>query len=171
MTHTKHRMMTIALAVSVSLSMAPSALAARGGSERLTGDWGGAVPCVPTAVDTSSNQVSCVGSTTWAGSLTGQTHYTFDGTTDLVTGAGEGTIDETFVGWDEQGRVGTLRFSETIASVPSGIPNTGYVRIEARVVDGSGGFEGARGRLVFVGTVSTVGAIGTYSGRISLGAT
>lgn len=124
--------------------------------ERLVGRWVGAVPCVPTAIPSVTGSTTCAGSTTWIGGLTGQTHYTYRGTVDLVTGAGRGSIDETFVGRDQAGRVGTLRFAETVVALPTGIPDTGSVSIDAVLVDGTGDFAGAAGRLSFNGLINVI---------------
>jgi hypothetical protein len=149
--------------------MAPPALASNTRGEVVAGQWGGAVPCVPTSADPTTGETTCLGSTTWIGGLTGQTHYVFTGTLDLTTGAGSGKIDETFIGRDADGRTGTLRFTETIASKPTGLPATGSVVIDAKVVEATGDFAGTRGELVFEGTVNAVaGDLGTYSGTLKI---
>jgi len=167
------RIGTRRLAVTALLSClagtAPPALAGNPRGEIVSGQWGGAVPCVPTSADPTTGATTCLGSTTWVGGLTGQTHYVFTGTLDLTTGAGSGEIDETFIGRDADGRVGTLRFTETIVSKPSGLPATGSVVIDAQVVAATGAFGGARGELRFEGTVNVVaGDFGTYSGTLKI---
>lgn len=165
--HGTRRLAAVAVLVGLTL-MATQAFASGPRREVVTGHWGGAVPCVPTSADPTTGATTCLGSTTWIGGLTGQTHYVFTGTLDLTTGAGSGTIDETFLGRDAHGRTGTLRFAETIVSKPTGLPATGSVLIDAKVVQATGDFTGTRGELVFKGTVNAVaGDLGTYSGTLN----
>lgn len=156
-----------AVAVALLALLAPPA-SAKSQDEPVTGRWVGLVPCVITSIDLATGHTTCTGSTTWAGTWTGVTHYTLDGTYDPVTGAAEATLDETFVGRDDHGRIGTLRFAETLVGTPTGIPDTNTVHIDARIIDGTGDFTGARGDVVFDGITSLAGAEGTFTGHWSL---
>jgi hypothetical protein len=102
------------------------------------------------------------------GTWTGVTHYTLDGIFDPVTGAGEATLDETFIGRDDHGRIGTMRFAEKLVGIPTGIPDTNTVRIDVRVVGATGGFSGAHGHVVFDGLTNLAGGEGTFTGHWKL---
>ncbi len=164
MTSTRARI-TAAAAVALLALLAPPA-SAKSGDEVVNGRWVGLVPCVPTTPESvTSDHVTCTGSTTWAGTWTGVTNYTIDGTFDLLTGAADATVDETFVGRDDQGRIGTLRFAEKLVGTPTGIPDTMALHIDACIVDATGDFAGASGHVEFDGVANLAGGEGTFSGR------
>jgi hypothetical protein len=102
------------------------------------------------------------------GTWTGVTHYTLDGVFDPVTGAAEATLDETFIGRDDHGRIGTMRFAEKLVGIPTGIPDTNSVRIDVRVVGATGDFSGARGHVVFDGLTNLAAGEGTFTGHWKL---
>ena len=164
MTSTRARI-TAAAAVAILAWLAPPA-SARSGDEAVHGHWVGLVPCVPTTPESvTSDHMTCTGSTTWTGTWTGVTNYTIDGTLDAVTGAADASIDETFVGRDDQGRIGTLHFTEKLVGTPTGIPDTSTMHIDACIVDATGDFLGATGHVVFDGVANLAGGAGTFSGN------
>lgn len=158
---------TAAIAIALLAVLAPRASAT---SDRdVEGRWVGLVPCVPTTPESvTTNHVTCTGSTTWAGTWTGVTSYTIDGTFDAFTGAADATVDETFVGRDDQGRVGTLRFAEHLVGTPTGIPDTQVLHIDACIIDATGDFAGASGRVSFDGVANLAGGTGTFDGTWKL---
>jgi hypothetical protein len=101
----------------------------------------------------------------WEGTWTGVAEYTFHGRVDAVTGAGSGTIDEVFTGRDRDGRLGTIRFAETATLTPTGVPDTFSLRLEMRIVKGTGDFANARGEAVAVGLGNAAFSEGTFSGQ------
>jgi hypothetical protein len=131
--------------------------------------WTEIVPCAPTSFEVSSNATTCIGSTLWTGTWTGVTTYTFDGEIDLITGAGHGTLDETFVGQDDTGRSGTLHLDETVVLVPTGVPDTAAISIDMTITGGTDDFAGARGHAVAVGIANLATGGGTFSGRWTCG--
>lgn len=146
---------------------APGALAAPR-THAVSGTWQEVVPVsmtsyTPSAGDPLNGQYQGVGSTLWQGTWTGVTHYTMQGTANLVTGAGSGTLQETFVGRSTDGGTGTLDFSESYT-----VAVDGTISIQARIVGGTGDFAGARGSVDFLGHQYGVATgNGTYSGRWS----
>ncbi len=162
---TRMRLELAAGAAVVGLGLFASPASAHNRGEPVDGRWFGVVPCVATTVDPASTHTVCTGSSTWDGTWTGVTRYAYDGTLDVVAGAGQGTIDETFTGRDADGRTGMMRFAEMVVLTPTGIPDTASVRIDATIVGGTGGFRTARGRVVFTGVVNLAGGAGTFSGR------
>ena len=164
MTSTRVRLTAGVAAALLALLASPASANSR--DEAVNGQFVGLVPCVVTTTESvTSDHTTCVGSTTWVGTWTGVTHYTVYGTYDLFTAAADMTIDETFVGRDDQGRIGTLCFAETLVGTPTGIPNTGNIHIEARIVDATGDFAGASGHAVFDGVMSgAAGGGGAFSG-------
>ncbi len=162
------RVRFIAAAAVALLALLALPASAKSRYEPVNGRWVGAVPCVMTSLDPATGHTTCTGSTTWVGTWTGVTHYTLDGTYDPVTGAAEATLDETFVGRDEHGRIGTMRFAERLIGTPTGIPDTNTIRIDADIIDGTGGFTGARGHVVFDGITNLAGGEGTFTGNWTL---
>jgi hypothetical protein len=115
----------------------------------------------PSATDPTTGSYEGVGSTLWQGTWTGLTHYAIQGTANLVTGAGSGSLTETFVGRSSDGRRGTIRLGETYV-----LDAAGHLRIRARVTDATGQFIGGRGSMTFDGTmVGIATGSGTYRGR------
>jgi hypothetical protein len=135
-------------------------------SKYLAGQWQTIVPVLvtnymPSASTVTTGTYSGVGSTSWRGDFTGVTEYTIQGTVDLVTGAGKGTLQETFAGRSADGAVGTLVFKETYIVNESSI-----ISIRARIVKGAGDFAGAHGWMRFEGQLqSVVAGHGIFWGR------
>lgn len=136
--------------------------------EAVSGTWQTIVPVViasyqPSSPDPTTGTYQGADSTLWQGTWTGVTHYAIRGTANLVSGAGSGTLQETFAGRSSGDGNGTLSFDETYT-----LDAAGHIVIEARIVDATGDFTGARGRLTFDGTeVGAVTGSGTYRGRWS----
>ena len=128
MTSTRVRIAAAAAVALLALFTPPASANSR--DEGVRGRWVGLVPCVITSFDPGTGHTTCTGSTSWVGTWTGVTNYTIDGTFDPLTGAAAATVDETFVGRDDQGRVGTLRFTEKLVSTPTGVPGTGAMHID-----------------------------------------
>jgi hypothetical protein len=132
---------------------------------QIAGRWNGLVSCALTSYDPITHHFVCQGSTLWTGALEGVTYYTISGTINLLTSDSSGTIDEDFVG-QGLGRTGTLHFAETFTLDGK----TSHIRIDATVVDGTRGFGGTTGHLVFVGTeISAADGYGTYAGTLAVG--
>ena len=131
----------------------------------VAGRWQTVVPVVITSYHPSPNDLiegtyQGVGSTAWLGTWNGVTHYTIQGKANLVTGAGSGTIDETFYGCHSERMCGTIGFVEDYA-----LDAAGHITIRARIVDATSGFAGAKGVVEFTGTeTSLVGGSGSYTG-------
>lgn len=158
-----------ALACLALSSLAPDALAAPR-AHPVSGTWQEIVPVsmtsyTPSAGDPLTGHYQGVGSTLWQGTWTGVTHYTMTGTANLVSGAGSGTLQETFAGRASDGGTGTLDFAESYTIAPDG-----SLSIQARIVGGTGDFAGAHGSVTFLGHQYGVATgNGTYSGRWSHG--
>ena len=115
--------------------------------------------CVFTNYDPVTGAFQCTSSTTWTGVWTGVTHVEAEGTFD-VTGSGSGTVEETFIGRASDGSAGTLRFTEPwVADGPSLT-----IHIDARIVEGTGDWVGATGRVSFDGTIASGSGFGGYVG-------
>jgi hypothetical protein len=149
---------------SAAADSAPTAQSVAQGQQRVEARWLGLVPCIITAYNPATNYTRCTGSTAWIGTWTGVTHYVFRGKLDAVTFTGHGKIQERFFGADSHGRVGTMRFEETITAVPSRIPATGLIRIDVKMVGATGGFRGATGHVLFTGLANAAIAFGTFHG-------
>ncbi|HEX2038401.1 MAG TPA: hypothetical protein VHF47_01580 [Acidimicrobiales bacterium] len=156
------RAATIAAALLTALSLAVPASA--GGTydanrQVVRGGW-----VSPTCVFTDYNPVTgafrCTSSTTWTGTWTGATVVEGEGTFDVMTGSGSGTIEETFVGRAADGTTGTLQFTE--AWVADGPSLT--IHIDGRIVAGTGDWIGATGRVSFDGTMASGSGFGGYVG-------
>lgn len=134
----------------------------------VSGTWQTVVPVVltsykPSSPDPTTGTFSGVGSTLWQGTWTGLTHYKISGTANLITGAGSGTIQETFTGRSSDGRIGTMSFAETYS-----LDTTGQLSIQATITNATGELAGEHGVVAFTG--KELGAIvgnGTYSGHWS----
>lgn len=164
--HTRHALLVVLL-VLTTLGASPAWAGATPDHGDVAGSFVSTIPCIPTAWDASTGHTTCVGSSTWTGSLTGVSTYTVEADVDPVTGAGSGTIVETFTGRDTSGRVGTLHFSESFSLWATGIPDVGAMAITARV-DGAGGdFAGTRGTIRFFGTNTLACNAGGYEGRLT----
>ena len=132
---------------------------------QVSGRWNGLVSCALTAYDPITHHFTCDGSTLWTGALEGVTYYTVTGTVNLLTSDSSGTIDEDFVG-KGLGRTGSLHFTETFTLDGK----TSRIHIDATAVDGTRGFSGTTGHLVFVGTeISAADGYGTYAGTLAVG--
>lgn len=165
------RLLALFALIATASCAIPAALADSGGQQdTVTGSFVSPLPCIPTSANPARNQIDCAGSSTWLGSLSGVTLYRATTTYDLISGAGTGTIAETFDGRSADGRSGTLTFAETVTSTPTGVPDTGTLYLVADVVGGSGGFARARGSILFVGTVNGAQTSGGYHGWLELGA-
>lgn len=116
--------------------------------------------CVFTNYDRVTGAFRCTSSTSWTGVWTGVTRVEGEGTVDVVTGSGSGTIEETFVGRASDGTAGTLQFIETwVADGPSLT-----IHIDAHIVEGTGDWVGATGRVSFDGTMADGSGFGGYVG-------
>jgi hypothetical protein len=148
--------------VAVAIMAAVMSLPAHAAETRIDGGWIGLIPCALTNFDPTTGHFECEGSTLWDGALTGITTYHVDGTTDLATGDGSGTVAETFYGIATADQSsGTLAFNETFTIDGA----TNAIHLVARIIGGTGDFAGSRGRLTFVGVLfSVVAGHGGYSG-------
>lgn len=162
------RLLVLLAGLAVTL-LAPGAVAAPA-QHAVSGTWQEIVPVsmtsyTPSAGDPLTGQYQGIGSTLWQGTWTGVTHYTMQGTANLVTGAGSGTLQETFVGRSADGGTGTLDFSESYT-----LTVDGTLSIQARIVGGTGDFARAHGSVAFLGHQYGVATgNGAYSGRWSRG--
>lgn len=135
-------------------------------AHRVSGQWQTLVPVTltsysPSTGDPTTGQYEGVGSTLWRGTWTGITTYTIRGNANLVTGAGSGSLTETFVGRSVAGGTGTITFTETYT-----LDSGGHLRIQARIVGATGDFVRAHGVVTFVGTeLGVVTGSGTYNGN------
>lgn len=142
------------------LAMTGTAHASR--PEAVQGTWQTLVPAAltsfqPSPADPTKGRFTAVGSTAWQGTWTGVTTYTMSGTLDLISNESSGTLDETFRDAD-----GTLSLTERFT-----VDVTGHLHITCRIVRGTGGFSGSRGRVVFDGQmVGVVSGSGTYAGEV-----
>jgi hypothetical protein len=121
--------------------------------QSIRGGWVGATPCVITSYDPSPSDpttgtFSCVGSTTWDGSWTGQTEFAVKGTINFLTGDASGTLEETLYGIATADQsTGSLQFTERFRVY--GATNT--LHIDLKIVGGTGDWVGSRGQLTFDG--------------------
>lgn len=159
----------VPLAALALMGLAPGAQAGAR-THAVSGSWQEVVPVsmtsyTPSAGDPLTGRYQGIGSTLWQGTWTGVTHYVMQGTANLVTGAGSGTLQETFVGRSDDGGTGTLDFSETYT-----LADDGTLVIQARITGGSGDFARARGSVSFLGQQYGVATgNGSYSGRWTRG--
>ncbi len=161
------RVRQVALASAVlAMFAAPAASAKETGARAVAGTWQTIVPVSltsyqPSPSDPTTGDYTGVGSTMWQGTWTGVTHYRIRGTANLVTGAGQGAIEETFIGRAGSDEVGTLIFSETYT-----LDATGRIKIHARITGGTGAFESSVGVASFDGIVlGVITGSGSYVGR------
>lgn len=149
--------------VAVAVMAGAVSLPAHAGSTRIEGGWLGPIPCAFTNFDPTTGDFECQGSTLWDGALTGVATYQADGTFDLATGDGWGTVAETFHGIATADRSsGTLAFNETFTIDGA----TNAIHIDAEIIEGTGDWVGSKGRLTFVGVqFSGAAGHGGYSGR------
>lgn len=155
-------MAVVAVAVvATGLAGLPAAARSTDGASRQVVRGGWVSPaCVFTNYDPVTGALRCTSSTTWTGVWTGITHVEAEGTFDVVTGSGSGTIEETFIGRASDGTTGTLRFIETwVADGPSLT-----IHIDASIVDGTGDWVGATGKVSFDGTLASGSGFGGYVG-------
>lgn len=155
------------VSLAVTLVSAPPALAKQADRDHtVAGTWQTLVPVTltsyqPSASDPTTGTYTGVGSTLWQGTWTGVTHYSISGTANLVTGAGSGTLTETFIGRATDAGQGTLDFTETYT-----LDTAGHLLIRARIIGGTGDFHNAKGAVRFEGMeIGIVTGNGTYSGR------
>ena len=156
------RTATIAVALLAALSVAvPASAAGTHGPKRqvVRGSWVSPT-CVFTDYDPVTGAFRCTSSTTWTGTWTGVTHVEGEGTFDVLTGSGSGTIKETFVGRAADGTTGTLQFTERwVADGPSLT-----IHIDARIVAGTGDWTGTSGQVAFDGTMASGSGFGGFVG-------
>lgn len=150
----------MALVTVGSVLPSTAASAARAANHQaVRGGWASPT-CVFTDYDAVTGAFHCTSSTAWTGTWTGVTHVEGGGTYNFATGSGSGTIEETFVGRASDGTTGTLRFTETwVADGPSLT-----MHIDARIVEGTGDWVGATGRVSFDGSMSSGTGFGGYVG-------
>lgn len=150
----------VVVLVAASLTGPPAVAKSAGASHQdVRGGWV-SPPCVLTEYDRMTGAFRCTASSTWTGTWTGVTHVEGEGTLDLATGSGSGTIEETFIGHASDGTAGRLRFTETwVADGPSMT-----IHIDARIVEGTDDWVGATGRVVFDGSMVGVSGYGGYVG-------
>jgi hypothetical protein len=148
--------------VAVAIMAAAVSPPAHAANTRIEGGWIGPIPCAFTNFDPTTGHFECEGSTLWDGALTGIARYHADGTFDLATGDGSGTVAETFYGIATADRSsGTLAFNETFTIDGA----TNAIHIVADIIEGSGDWVGSSGQLTFVGVqFSGVAGHGGYSG-------
>ncbi len=139
-------------------AVAPAAASAR--TIAVRGTWQQLINCVPTSYNPLTRQLTCIGSTLWQGTWNGTTHYTYQGSYDLIPGDGQGTIHELFRGKAADGTSGTLSFIEHAALNGA----QGTIHIDAKIVAGTGGFAGSTGSVAFDGTDDAATGSGTYAG-------
>jgi hypothetical protein len=145
-----------------------SAGAAAPGSvrEEVDGSWTGVAPCVPaSAVPAAARPTtlafSCVTSSFWSGTWSGEARLRLRGALDAVSGDGVGTIDERFAGITAGGSAGRLHLLGTVVFRGA----SGTVSVKERIVSAAGGFAGAAGDAVFQGTYAlSTGGEGSYHG-------
>lgn len=120
--------------------------------------------CLPTGTnfyDPVSSRFDCSNTSTYTGTWTGQSLVHAWGTSDLVTGDTQGTIEERVFATTADGHKGELHFIETFTIDGA----TGAEKITATILDGSGDFAGAAGTIYLSGTDLSAGpSYGTYSG-------
>jgi hypothetical protein len=85
----------------------------------------------------------------------------YAGTLDAVTGDGNGTIDETFVGRASDGRSGTLNFQGTVEI--TGADHS--LHILETMIDSTGDFAGSTGSVAFDGIILGGAGIGGIRGQ------
>jgi hypothetical protein len=129
-------------------------------STALSGTWFQLINCLPTSFDPLTDQIHCIGSSSWSGTWTGTTTYTMDGKYNVLTGDSTGVIHEVFTGKASDGTSGKLTFTEQLKIVGA----TSKLHINATIVGASGGFAGSTGKATFDGTDVVLVGSGTYAG-------
>lgn len=154
--------LAIAATVVVAAVTPGSAMATT--TEDISGTVYGLVSCVPTGsdyYDPVSGHYDCIGSSTFTGSLTGQTVWHAQGTADLVTGAEAGSEQERCFCRTADGHQGELLFAETDT-----ISSTGQIVVNGTIIYGSGDFAGATGYITMTGNSLPNGsAVVSIAGR------
>jgi hypothetical protein len=162
------RRSALLLAALAALAALPSAADARGRHEALSGTDYVPVPCSPAGADyydPATGRFSCAGTSTWTGSLTGETLYHSVGTADLATGDQRGITDIQLVAVTADGHHGTLHLVGELVTDGA----TGVTTITTHIVDGGGDFAHAKGAIVIAGpTIGPGSGILTYAGRWTL---
>ena len=149
-------------AIAPATSSAAKSKSARAG-EQLTGNWMSEVPCGPTGTDfydPISQDFNCTGVSLWTGTWSGPAIYRAWGKLDPITGKASGYVEERWIGTTPDGHTGQLHFIETVEITGTAAPST----ITAKILDGSGDFEGATGKAVFKGTSILSSGAGSYTG-------
>jgi hypothetical protein len=140
--------------------------AATARTEEAQGGWIEALPCPYTALAPAAGlpttvSWTCPAGTLWDGTWTGHTHFIAKGATDLVSGDGTGTLDETFVGTAPADHSkGSLHLLGDW--VMDGASST--IRIHETIVDATGQFAGAKGQVTFEGLLGGNLGHGGYHG-------
>jgi hypothetical protein len=146
------------------LVAAPAAASHHGKTIKISGHWYNAGPCVPTGLvpdpkHLGEGTITCAGSSLWTGTWNGVTDFALLAHGNIVTDNLRGSIDELFIGASAKGN-GTMTFHERFVLAK------GRLRIKAKIVEATGGFAGATGHVIFVGTVTpATNGFGTYHGR------
>jgi hypothetical protein len=155
---------TSTLLIGIFLAATASTAEAASPAVHVVGSWTSS-PCVVTTYELSTGHIVCRGSSSWTGSLTGQTTYIINGTLNALNGNGSGTIDETFRGIETATEAaGTLRFKESFTLDGA----TNGITIDCRLIAATGAFAGASGTMHFTGTATVVGGFGGYEGWLTL---
>ena len=145
--------------------VAPAPAGANGPHDALAGDDYVPLPCSPTSADyydPATGRFSCSGTSTWTGSLAGETVYRSQGTSDLETGDQRGTTDIQLVAVTPDGHRGTLHLAGELVTDGA----TGITTITTRILDGTGDFARARGAICITGpTIGPGSGVLTYAGR------
>jgi hypothetical protein len=162
---------TACLTVCIVLAGCACSGAAYAKSFDLDGQFVAESPGVPTSVEPVEGHptwidVSFVGNTaSLTGSWIGQNVTSLTARIDLETGATTGTFDETFTGSSERGGLGTILSTGTFTLGATNDDGTQAFRADARILSGTGDFEGSRGRVTYIGRLTAGVGSGTYSGR------
>lgn len=146
----------LAVLVTAISVAAPAQAATR---QPVNGKWQQIISAVPLSYNPFTHAMDFIGASLWTGTFNGITHYRAQGTFDLLTGQGHGTLNETFIGSSSDGGHGCISFVETLTVGPGGVTH-----IDTRLVHGTGDFTGATGVVTFDGVANTVTGSGTYSG-------
>jgi hypothetical protein len=129
---------------------------------KVTGTWQNPDPITVTSLNPLTGKFTATGASVWQGSFRGTTVVTTQGTTNLVTGDTDGTVDETFSGAAGRNFRGTLHFVEEYTVEGA----TGAFHLVAHITGGTAAFKGSRGTVTFDGKTDTLTGVGggTYSG-------
>lgn len=153
------------LAAAAALALAAPAAHAANRHEHVSGDDYVPLPCSPTGADyydPATGRFRCSGTSTWTGSLNGETVYRSEGVSDVATGDQRGTTDIQLVAVTPDGHRGRLHLVGELVTDGA----TGVTTITTRIRDGSGDFARAKGTICISGpTVGPGSGILTYAGR------